>query len=55
MTMIKREFELSDRGVLNLAYICLDGVKGGYLSEENLITVVECIRELDEEWGIVYP
>ena len=56
--MIKRELEFdtieqADRAMYNLGMLVLDLVKSGTLSEENLITVEECIAILDYDGDFV--
>lgn len=56
--MIKRELEFdtieqADRAMYNLGMLVLGLVKSGTLSEENLITVEECISSLDYDGDFV--
>ncbi len=56
--MVDREFEFdsieqADRATYNLGMLVLDLVKSGTLSEENLLTVEQCISLLDYDGDYV--
>lgn len=58
MIMVDREFEFdtieqADRATYNLGMLVLDLVKSGTLSEENLLTVEQCISLLDYDGDFV--
>jgi hypothetical protein len=58
MIMVDREFEFNtieqaDRAMYNLGMLVLDLVKSGTLSEENLLTVEQCISSLDYDGDFV--
>ena len=61
MTMITRELEFdtieqADRAMYNLGMLVIDLVRSGTLSEENLLTVEQCISSLDYDGDYVcYP
>ncbi len=58
MTMITRELEFdtieqADRAMYNLGMLVIDLVRSGTLSEENLLTVEQCISNLDYDGDFV--